>query len=108
MMFAGTIIAYNTNLVKTPPASWADVWKAEFKGKLAIPDISGTSGQQFLMAAARLHGGSLENIDPGFEGEEEGILYADVDLEAVRRFPGYFYRAVPATSITGTASTPRP
>jgi predicted amidohydrolase len=25
-------------------------------------------------------------------GEEEGILYADVDLAAVRRFPGYFYR----------------
>jgi len=25
-------------------------------------------------------------------GEEEGILYADVELEAVRRFPGYFYR----------------
>src|SRR4029077_14180879 len=29
--------------------------------------ISGTSGQQFLMAAARLNGGSVENIDPGFE-----------------------------------------
>jgi putative spermidine/putrescine transport system substrate-binding protein len=67
MMFAGTTIAYNTNLVKTPPTSWADLWKPEFRGKLAIPDISGTSGQQFLMAAARLHGGSLENIDPGFE-----------------------------------------
>ena len=26
-------------------------------------------------------------------GEEEGILYADVDVEAMRRFPGYFYRA---------------
>lgn len=25
-------------------------------------------------------------------GEDEGILYADVDLDAVRRFPGYFYR----------------
>ena len=25
-------------------------------------------------------------------GEEEGILYADVDVAAVRRFPGYFYR----------------
>jgi len=25
-------------------------------------------------------------------GEEEGILYADVDIAAVRRFPGYFYR----------------
>jgi putative spermidine/putrescine transport system substrate-binding protein len=67
MMFAGTVITYNTNLVKTPPGSWADLWKPEWKGKLAIPDISGTSGQQFLMAAARLHGGSLENIDPGFE-----------------------------------------
>jgi predicted amidohydrolase len=29
-------------------------------------------------------------------GEEEGILYADVDIGAVRRFPGYFYRAQPA------------
>ena len=28
-------------------------------------------------------------------GEDEGILYADVDLEAARRFPGYFYRAQP-------------
>ncbi|MDR7417789.1 MAG: carbon-nitrogen hydrolase family protein [Armatimonadota bacterium] len=27
-------------------------------------------------------------------GEDEGILYADIDLEAVRRFPGYFYRGV--------------
>jgi len=67
MMFAGTIITYNTNLVKTPPTSWADLWKPEWKGKLAIPDISGTSGQQFLMAAARLNGGSIEAIDPGFE-----------------------------------------
>ncbi len=67
LMFAGTMITYNTKLVKEPPASWADLWKPEFKGKVAIPDISGTSGQQFLMAAARLNGGSVENIDPGFE-----------------------------------------
>jgi N-carbamoylputrescine amidase len=25
--------------------------------------------------------------------DDEGILYADVDVDAVRRFPGYFYRA---------------
>lgn len=67
LMFAGTTIAYNTTLVKTPPTSWADLWKPEYKGKLAIPDISGTSGQQFLIAAARLNGGSLENVTPGFE-----------------------------------------
>jgi spermidine/putrescine-binding protein len=66
-MFSATTLAYNTKLVKTPPTSWNDLWKAEYKGKLAIPDISGTSGQQFLMAAARLNGGSLDNIAPGFE-----------------------------------------
>src|SRR5258705_12763399 len=71
MMFAGTIITYNTNLVKTAPTSWADLWKPEWKGKLAIPDISGTSGQQFLMAAARLNGGSGGNIDPGLEAVKE-------------------------------------
>jgi putative spermidine/putrescine transport system substrate-binding protein len=60
-------LTYNPDTIKTPPTSWADLWKPEWKGKLAIPDISGTSGQQFLMAAARLNGGSVENIDPGFE-----------------------------------------
>jgi predicted amidohydrolase len=34
--------------------------------------------------------------------EEEGILYADVDLAAVRRFPGYFYRA----TAPGAAAAP--
>jgi spermidine/putrescine-binding protein len=67
LMFAGTIISYNPKVVRQPPTSWADLWNAEYKGKLAIPDISGTSGQQFLIAAARLHGGSVENIEPGFE-----------------------------------------
>ena len=36
-------------------------------------------------------------------GEDEGILYAEVDLEAVRRFPGYFYRAVQRTSSPTTS-----
>jgi predicted amidohydrolase len=29
-------------------------------------------------------------------GEDEGVLYADVDIDAVRRFPGYFYRQTAA------------
>ena len=63
MMFAGTVIVQH-QAGEGAAASWADLWKPEFKGKLAIPDISGTSGQQFLMAAARLNGGSIDNIDP--------------------------------------------
>ncbi len=27
-------------------------------------------------------------------GDDEGILYAEIDLDAVRAFPGYFYRAM--------------
>jgi len=32
-------------------------------------------------------------------GEEEGILFADIDLETARRFSGYFYRATAADVI---------
>ena len=39
-------------------------------------------------------------------GEDEGILFADVDLEATRRFPGYFYRAEPAPSVGIGTRTP--
>jgi putative spermidine/putrescine transport system substrate-binding protein len=66
-MYSGTAIAYNPQVVRTPPTSWQDIWDPQYKGKLALGDISGTSGQHFLIAAARLNGGSLENMDPGFE-----------------------------------------
>jgi spermidine/putrescine-binding protein len=66
-MYSGTAIAYNPNQIKTPPTSWSAIWKDEYRGKMAVPDISGTAGQQFLIAAARLSGGSVQNVDPGFE-----------------------------------------
>ena len=49
-MTGATTIVYDTNQVKNPPTSWNDLYKPEFAGKLAIGDISGTSGSQFLMA----------------------------------------------------------
>jgi predicted amidohydrolase len=39
-------------------------------------------------------------------GEDENILYADVDVDAVRRFPGYFYRAEPSPAVHGVRSVP--
>jgi putative spermidine/putrescine transport system substrate-binding protein len=67
MMYGATAIAYNPKLVKTPPTSWLDLWDPQYKGKLALGDISGTSGLHFLIATARARGGSLENADPGFK-----------------------------------------
>jgi putative spermidine/putrescine transport system substrate-binding protein len=59
-------IAYNTNLVKTPVTSWLDLWKPEFKGKVAIPDITLSWGPLYMTAIARTQGGSEYNIDPAF------------------------------------------
>jgi len=67
MMYGASALAYNPKLVKTPPTSWHDLWKPEFKGKLAIGDISGTTGIHFVIAASMINGGSQDNTDPGFE-----------------------------------------
>jgi predicted amidohydrolase len=48
-----------------------------------------------LAAWFRAKPGGINSTD-GFVlslGEDEGILLAEIDLDAVRRFPGYFYRA---------------
>jgi spermidine/putrescine-binding protein len=66
-MYSATAIAYNPQELRNPPQAWADLWSPALRGKLAIGDISATSGQHFLIAAARLNGGSVENVDPGFK-----------------------------------------
>jgi len=66
MMGAATIIAYNPKLIEKP-TSWADVLDPKYKGKIALPDITGTSGVQFLLAVNKMKGGTLDNVDPGFE-----------------------------------------
>ncbi|MCC7283618.1 MAG: ABC transporter substrate-binding protein, partial [Acetobacteraceae bacterium] len=70
-MYSATAIAYNPQELRTPPQAWADLWSPSLRGKLAIGDISATSGQHFLIAAARINGGSVENVDPGFRAIRE-------------------------------------
>jgi len=60
-------IMYNTELVDTPPTSWKDLWKPEYKGKVAPFVFPGTQGTAFLVMASRVHGGDEKNMDPGFE-----------------------------------------
>ncbi len=65
-MTGATVIVYDKKQVKTPPTSWADLGRPEYAGRLAIGDISGTSGMQFLLALNKMNGGTLDNMDPGF------------------------------------------
>lgn len=58
-------LVYNTEKFKTPPTSWADLWKP---GVVAgVPHASQSYGLTFLYVAAVMNGGSATNLEPGFE-----------------------------------------
>jgi putative spermidine/putrescine transport system substrate-binding protein len=45
---------YNTNQVKTPPKSWAEMWAGPAKGKIALPPIGWNSGVRMVTTAAQI------------------------------------------------------
>ena len=66
-----TLIAYlpgyNPEKVKEPVTSWADLWRPEFRGKLAFASPVHSQMPAFVIMAAEMAGGSIENVDPGFK-----------------------------------------
>jgi len=62
-------IGYNANLIKTPPTTWADLLKPEYKGKVALNGSPLTSGSAVagVFAAAIANGGSLGDVGPGID-----------------------------------------
>ena len=49
------------------PTSWEDLWNPKLAGKVAIADITGPGGVDFVLKAAQLAGGSETNLQPGLE-----------------------------------------
>jgi putative spermidine/putrescine transport system substrate-binding protein len=64
-------LAYNSQLIKTPPTSWADLWRAEYKGLVGIPRASSNLGLAFLAIVAKLNGGAEDQLDPAFRRVKE-------------------------------------
>lgn len=60
-------IVYKPTSVKTPPTSWLDLWKPEYKGRVGITGLGSSLGAAWMVEIAKLHGGSEKNIEPGFE-----------------------------------------
>ena len=60
-------IAYNPKKIKTPPTSWEDLWKPEYKGRVGITGLGSSLGTAFMVEIAKMHGGSETNIEPAFE-----------------------------------------
>ena len=57
-------LVYNTEIIKTAPASWSDLWTPGMK--VAVPHVSQAYGLTFLYIAALLNGGSATNLEPGY------------------------------------------
>src|SRR5579862_1529172 len=62
-------IGYNAGIVNTPPKSFADLLKPEYKGKVALNGSPLTSGSAVagVFAAALANGGSLNDVGPGID-----------------------------------------
>lgn len=41
-------LCYRTDLVETPPTSWADMWKSDFAGKVGVSPLTYSAGLQFF------------------------------------------------------------
>ena len=63
-------IAYNDKLVPAPKA-WTDLWKPEYRGKVGIPRAASNLGLGVLVIAAKVFGGSEDNLDPGWAKLQE-------------------------------------
>ncbi|MBB5222755.1 putative spermidine/putrescine transport system substrate-binding protein [Amaricoccus macauensis] len=50
-----------------PPRTWNDLADPRFEGMVGMPGFNSTPGVFTLMMLAQNNGGSVENIDPGFE-----------------------------------------
>ena len=77
-------LTYNPDKIKTPPSSWADLWKPEYKGKVGITNLNSTLGTGFLVEIARMNGGNEADIEPGFKALDS----LKPSLSAVAANPG--------------------
>lgn len=70
-MYVSQALVYNKEMVPEEPTSWRAMWDDDLAGMIAVPDITTSHGNFFLLTAADMEGGSVENVDPGFELIEE-------------------------------------
>jgi len=60
-------IAYNPKKITTPPTSWEDLWKPEYRGRVGITGMASSLGTAFMVEIAKMNGGSDTNIEPAFD-----------------------------------------
>jgi putative spermidine/putrescine transport system substrate-binding protein len=64
-------IAYNPKKVTTPPSSWDDLWKPEYKGRVGVTGMASSLGTAFMVDVAKTKGGSDTDLEPAFKAMHE-------------------------------------
>jgi spermidine/putrescine-binding protein len=67
MIYSALGIAYNPELVKTPPKSFADLWNKDYDGQIVLPAISHSIGPYIIPIGALAAGKDLKDAEAGFE-----------------------------------------
>jgi len=73
-------LGYRTDLVKTPPRSWSDLWdNPEFKGRIGLYQLSNTAAILFLLMTAKIYGGSQDALDQAFAQIKKLLPFQQAD-----------------------------
>jgi putative spermidine/putrescine transport system substrate-binding protein len=60
-------IGFRTDLVKTRPQAWKDLWtNPEFKGKIGLYNFANSAGKMELLLASKIFGKDQYDVDAGF------------------------------------------
>jgi putative spermidine/putrescine transport system substrate-binding protein len=74
-------IGYRTDLVKTKPKSWKDLWdNPEFKGKIGLYQIGAAGAHLFILMTAKIYGGSQDNWQVALQKIQQLQPFPQVDF----------------------------
>ncbi len=79
-------IGYRTDLVKTPPRAWRDLWtNPEFRGRIGLYNLQNSVGKAMVMLAGRLFGHGPTDMDGAFAalGRLGPVLQTDFNMSTM-------------------------
>lgn len=105
-IYSAHVIVYNTDQIKTPPQSFADLWDPKYRGKIGLSDflfntnttiaalVGGGSVSDFAPAKAKLE--ELRSLDakilPSTEAVAAALKSEDIWITVISLARGYMWR----------------
>lgn len=71
LSWSATGILWRKDLVPFEVRSWRDLWRPEFKNRISVQNMPTLGAASFLIAASLVHGGTQQNVEPGWKALKE-------------------------------------